>query len=520
MRAYMSAMTMIPPGFLRSETPAQMAMERQERNRIANTRSHNDTVISAALLQQTMDRSLGQEPEPVAEVQAPPLEEPEPINLMRGNMIRGYTSQIEWSADYGVLEKWFQKEKKNKFPEAKTMNSMSYTIHSHLCTAILLDRGSNALMAYTRIIQERLILKDPMNAKSLEGDVLYLNKPDDKAFSKMRLGRFIRRHVLKESVLTEKAFQDCVETLVNHFFPACTFEICTGNQITQNYENCVGGGSCMSGDCAPRTAIYADNPKCFSQLIGKQNRNTARAILFHTDGGHTVLGRVYTGSSYLARMMEQYCVKQGWMIEDGYELKYKGEEVDQTSDEFCLEISGIKWHEGGVPYMDSFENASVMNDNTITLYWSNGADYCLTDTSGFLRDGCFCCCCDTPHAEEDSYSSEDGYYCPGCFEERFTTCDHCSDTTHNSNMNEVYGEEVCNDCLSSYYVTCEDCGDIHNDDDVTVIDDVNVCNGCKETKYTACTECDELVKNDDVVIGKDEQELCETCKEAEYATTE
>jgi hypothetical protein len=370
-------------------------------------------------------------------------------------------------------------------------------------------------MAYTKIIEERLILKDPFDSNQHNGEIAYLSSKQKTEH--MKLGRFIRRQILKEKILPEFAFQECVENLVNHFFPKCDFHVDSGDKITRNYENCVGGGSCMAGDHSDKVAMYADNPKCFSQLIGKQNRNTARAIVFHMDDGYKMLGRVYGGSTYLTEMMYQYAEEQGWLYESRVGLKIKGKDVEDYS-KYDLKISDVKYQEGGVPYMDSFENADLGSDGKLTLYYNSGGEYNLTNTCGFLTEGTYCCHCEEGVSLDDAFSTEDGYYCTHCYEEVFTTCDECEETIRISDLNNTATGAVCNSCIDDY-AECVHCGEFHHQDKIHCADGEAVCEECLVVKYNMCEECNEYAPIDET-SDVDGRELCESCKEAEYATTE
>lgn len=426
--------------------------------------------------------------------------------------IRGYTPEMRERLNemLGIYQS------KTKIPEAKKMNMMSRKIHNHLAVCIEEERGKNALMAYNTIIEERLIAKEVGDNGTYDGTVTYVARKG--RFETMKLGRFIKRHILKEDVVPEKAFQKCIEGLVDHFFPTCVFEIHSGDEITRNYENCVGGGSCMAGKHAPKVDMYARNPKKFSQLIGRQNRNTGRAILFHMDDGFTMLGRIYCGTSYLTSMMKAHAKKKGWLYSDGYDLFRKDEAIDH--DDYDFTISGVEWKEGGVPYMDIFENASIEGD-TLKLYYNGGGDYNLNSCGGMLREGIYCIQCDDEFDIENAYNDGDNYWCPGCFDDWFVICDECEETTHTNNLRGIYDGGVCSSCYDNYYVCCVECNDaFHADNTITLHSGEKVCKSCLEDEYTLCEKCEQYVKETFTVIpshDEDGRELCEDCKELCYA---
>jgi hypothetical protein len=498
MRGYMAAMNMLPPES-RAETPAQMlrnesALDRQVRERY-NTLREEQRASEQRMLEEQQQRVV----------------EAQPIDPIR------FTRQPQFEINWRGWGLPVPKKKAPKTPERETMNSMSYTIHNHLAIAIKEERGTNAWMSIGTIIEERLIAKDVSDNGTYDGLVAYTVRHG--RFETMKLGRFIKRHILKEDILPENIFQKCVEGLVNHFFPVCVMEVHSGKQITKNYENCVGGGSCMAGENAPKVDMYARNPKKFSQLIGKQNRCTGRAILFHMDDGFTMLGRIYCGSSYLTKMMMDYAKKKGWIYHDGYEMYRKGESV--ICSEYDFTISGVEWKEGGVPYMDDFEYGSIDGDDLLTLYHGGGGDYSLQCCSGMLRDdGVYCCCCDNSFAGDDAYhDNNNDCWCPDCFDEYFQTCDECEETVHVDCVHDTSNGGVCGSCRDNYYIQCVECNEYHHSDDMTTLHNgEEVCKTCLANEYVICEECEQYVK--ETTSGEDDRELCEDCKELCYAETE
>jgi hypothetical protein len=233
------------------------------------------------------------------------------------------------------------------------------------------------------------------------------------------------------------------------------------------------------------------------------------------DDGHTLMGRLYGGSSYLNQMMDKYAESKGWLVDDGYNLIHKGKNVDQS--EYDFTISGVEYREGGVPYMDCFENASIQNDGTLTLYYWKSSDYNLQCTSGFIRDMYYCVCCDEGVGENDiHYHSNEGW-CTACSDEYFQECDHCNSMTHQGFMNETHDGAVCDGCLADCHTECEDCGCVYHMDDTTTMDDGEVCKDCLDD-YTVCNECDGHTK--EPVTMEDGKQLCNDCAEVEYATSE
>ncbi len=494
MREYMATMGMLPP-VPRTETPAQMR--------------HTDTALEA-LMRRRCEQIQGNLNNRLNERMWERTEYP---------LNRRHVPQIDWNI-FGNIN---TKKKQTVVPERKTMNLMSLRIYRELREVIIRERGSNAWMAYAMIIEERLIANDVYDNNSNDGNVYYTTCKGK--IEIMKLGRFIKRRILKENVLPENIFQESIEGLVNHFFPVVVFRIDSGDAITRNYEQCVGGGSCMAGRDSDKVAMYADNPKCFSQLIATQNRVTGRAILFHMDSGHTMLGNIYCGSSYVSRMMESHAKEQGWIVYE-YDsdrfysvLKHKDETISSGSEGYDFTISGVRWKEGSVPYMDDFANGSVQDDGTLTLYYDRGADHCLQSTCGFLEDGTYCHNCDEAFAMDNMHVFADYYYCPDCYDECFTTCSDCEETVRYNDMYSTKDGEVCETCYFDNYVECGDCHHYVESDDTTAVEgDEVVCSKCLENNYTKCEECDEY--STDCSQGEDDRELCKKCKELEYAETE
>lgn len=97
-------------------------------------------------------------------------------------------------------------------------------------------------------------------------EVNYLSFETQNKRMKTKIGRFLSTKLelnhgfLSDAVLRSIAESICVEMFGGN---ACTVNLCTGKDITENYRKAVGSRSCMTGGYANYTKLYEQNPDRF-----------------------------------------------------------------------------------------------------------------------------------------------------------------------------------------------------------------------------------------------------------------
>jgi len=86
---------------------------------------------------------------------------------------------------------------------------------------------------------------------------------------------------------------------------------------------------------------------------------------------------------------------------------------------------------------------------------------------------------------EDQYDEYDGH-CDPCFEDNFTACDYCSDSTPNDDIivPDRSMDSLCQSCYDNNYSCCEGCSGEHHNDDLHCRDFSVLCDSCYEESGT------------------------------------
>ena len=327
---------------------------------------------------------------------------------------------------------------------------------------------------------------------------------------KMRTGRFLTRKLkLNGGLLPDTVIQQIAAQINTKLFNTSDeIRLDKGQQITENYENNVGGSSCMSGCKAEYTGLYADNPDKIKQLVMVSINDSARAIVHVLDNGQYHMSKVYATSESLKQRMINYACNEGWYYKKG-DTTYRNDE--HITDFKPLVVSGLDYRDGEIPYMDSIKGYRIENGKLTLVHTSNIYEGLCESTNGQLEDGYQCCNCGEYVGEDDAYSMDGDYYCSDCYDELFTYCEDCNNHYSNENFTWIEGmnKYVCDECLTEYY-RCDDCGEWFTDTYSVDNGEKYVCGDCLD-KYTQCDECGEHYE-DTIYIDELSQTLCEDCE--------
>lgn len=93
---------------------------------------------------------------------------------------------------------------------------------------------------------------------------------------------------------------------------------------------------------------------------------------------------------------------------------------------------------------------------------------------------CTCEACDTVIHSDDMLFGDDSCFCQSCYEERFSSCDHCSEgVLTTSAYTDSNGTCLCQRCYENHdYNTCQSCDAITRDCSYCESCDVYVCSDC------------------------------------------
>lgn len=311
---------------------------------------------------------------------------------------------------------------------------------------------------------------------------------------KMKTGRFLTRKLglldlgVKESYV--QTIAESINLLLND--PVVRFD--SGQDIVKNYANGVGGHSCMTGDNACCTGMYAANPDRYCQMVMTAGKISARAMVVRTDEGYIYMDRVYSDSEVLEDKMYEYARKRGW-------LTYKDRPRHMS-------VSGVRYEAGEVPYQDTFHYGDVVGD-CLNLSTNQGSiDLRVQD--GYIGNGNVCPICGDRYPYEEMYYTEDGDVCRRCLERYYAICDGCEKVFPIEDIRYVDGEgDFCTECVERFEV-CSRCGEYTGDPTYPTSEGV-VCCRCVEG-HTKCGGCGYYHDEDEVTDGR-----CAECAEKEMA---
>lgn len=174
-------------------------------------------------------------------------------------------------------------------------------------------------------------------------------------------------------ILPEEKYQQLMTLVEIHLLPPKPpkFIPNEGDAINKIYKH--GPSSCMKGE--PRlTAWYQENPDTVLGMLVIQHGEvySARALVFKTIDGDTVLGRVYTSAPAELGAMLEYAQNQGWDVPN--------DPTSHASDYRSGKIHIIKMgysRSGEYPYVDIFQYG-IAGDG-YELWSSSGALYSALD---------------------------------------------------------------------------------------------------------------------------------------------
>lgn len=323
---------------------------------------------------------------------------------------------------------------------------------------------------------------------------------------RLKTARFLTRKLgLNNSFLSDKEITNITEKLNYTLFPDVKVKILKGKDITQAYRDRVGGGSCMSGNCADFTKLYEMNPDKIQMLSMYFNNGSARAILYLLDDGKHFLDRIYYDLNMLRAKMKEYADERKW---------YRCSTIEylDSSTKNNMSVSDLVFREGNVPYMDTFGGTIINGKLKLSL---GNYKFDMDITNGYLENVHYCESCGENVHDDDTVYIGDYSYCEFCAEENFTYVKCCSEHIANSDIIHIKDIEiyVCQYHANTNYTKCEDCGNYYQNDYIVIEDTRRVCNGCSEdsNKYVVCSDCDDWFFNENMEENEDGEVCCQGC---------
>jgi len=133
-----------------------------------------------------------------------------------------------------------------------------------------------------------------------------------------------------------------------------SIEVLRGEDVVKAYTDMVGAHSCMTESASYRAWLYGFNPEVVG--MAKASNGKARALLWTTIEGHTVLDRIYPNSGFTSQFMKNWALDQGYLVRNTNAARSSDVFIDgkgKTYGNLTVQIS--KLHPCQVmPYLDTF----------------------------------------------------------------------------------------------------------------------------------------------------------------------
>jgi len=314
------------------------------------------------------------------------------------------------------------------------------------------------------------------------GYIAYDTAPDTPRM-KLRTSRYLTRKCKLHSILNDKEIRELADTINSYLWTneeLNKIELVSGSKITKAYRDCIGGRSCMTGNCADYTLLYEMNPERFQMIIAYNNADTARAIVHKLDNGHYFMDRIYTTAEHLKDVLKDYADSHGW----GHKIK--------MPDLKTLVVSGLEYEDGHIPYMDTMTCGCTCGKG-LTISYVGCCDYELQSQHGELETHYVCENCGEAVSEESVFWQGTDCFCEYCFGELFVACENCGETVSVDATYCIADKQiiVCEYCARYSYHCCSHCRYLFSDEACYGVENDVLCDGCYETFARNCNGCNE-----------------------------
>lgn len=101
--------------------------------------------------------------------------------------------------------------------------------------------------------------------------------------------------------------------------------------------------------------------------------------------------------------------------------------------------------------------------------------------------------------------------CQRCYENNYTTCEHCDEIVHCDNIQWIDETTLCDDCACEETTSCYECGDRHFDETMFSTQNGLVCEACYESDYSYCDTCGETCRSSEGEYDDNDNWQCANC---------
>lgn len=366
------------------------------------------------------------------------------------------------------------------------------------------------------------IRKDTEALLALEpdGKISYAQLPETKWLltkrAKTTIGHYLRGIGLSYRDISDSTIENLSYHLAGQGmdYVNLPIKIVRGQEIVDAYrDGDKKWHSCMTGLESCKTELYAINPDKVGLVIYD---NKARALLWATDEGKTVLDRIYPNSGVHVHILHRWAAICGYAYRTSCGADYTGL---STREHYHVTMEVKRF----IPFLDTFftENyigkdeksgrrlISLSNDRKSSLHWPSGIMHCV-GCGGYLWE-----------KKEQFYTDNNlGPYCEDCLANMLTLCAKCleiSNPNYLSFMTDA-NEFWCSNCYDSDEAFhCPACGRNYTTETGHYLYDYAnseiFCEHClgstKQSRWQICDTCHEAVYH--FLIIADGTIMCGEC---------
>jgi len=194
---------------------------------------------------------------------------------------------------------------------------------------------------------------------------------------KKRIGSYLNTHFSHYPEVERDLYRN---KLLSYLIDSVTgFQIVYGAEVTNAYRNEFGGNSCMT-ETPEYVLLYEKNPTKVGMLQYRGNIS-ARALIWHTDEGETVIDRIYPNSGVHIDLFIKYAKENGYKYRT---TQCTGESSFTDGERRFSYTVTLDNNVDVYPYIDTFIYGRIRNGKLIL------SNYCDDDYDLIFSDLCGC----------------------------------------------------------------------------------------------------------------------------------
>lgn len=270
----------------------------------------------------------------------------------------------------------------------------------------------------------------------------------------------------------------------------------TGDKIVEVYREGVGYPTCITGNRADVTKVFAANPdKCSVLIYRSSDGKQSRALLWTLDDGRKFLDRIYPNDGAHVNELVLWAGRNGILTRNDQFAQPSA--IDKIGHPEHLTVTVKHAETGLIPYLDTFRWGLLIDDGRVVL--SNHRTRVRAEFNGKV-------CESDIHTE---FAAPSGAYV-------IPACRYCGvkPSCHRV-ITYADGRVACPDCDTRHNMPCPACGGKMGGVSVHVHDTgQDICPGCAAEATVTCAHCLRVLSREgvrDVRIGDAGTKLCPEC---------